>query len=394
MAVLINRNPSGRLICLHALTKTLDKKFAAEDFTINDLKYDEELSVNITDFCELLTKISSVKDPVCPYLDNPLSKAKCYLTQSKQYDTQKSKSASDAMNALDGLGLVSRGKRNSKLTIEGKNFANNDFSSKKWLELTRKAVLGYGPFVGMLYEISKLGDTNSIEVSKSKINLGFPKTRESIRHESKLITLSFGSQDDTITRTRSVMFSWAISTGFAIPANYDEPKDTSIWHVETEDFVEQQKWSTAKYKFFIPKDLFNGNHYVARPLNYSWLTKSTRSLRERGQESIRKFSLIYEARVKNRRFAITYALAKCAENEVTLDFKKFIDSLKQEQEYFVIDEQKFEQLMAVESKIAILCGIPFNYKKGIMTPLTKVNVSELSKGAPEEIIKKVNDIIL
>jgi hypothetical protein len=29
-----------------------------------------------------------------------------------------------------------------------------------------------------------------------------------------------------------------------------------------------------------------------------------------------------------------------------------------------------------------------------MTPLTKVNVSELSKGAPEEIIKKVNDIIL
>jgi len=130
MAVLINRNPSGRLICLHALTRTLDKKFAAEDFTINDLKYDEELSVNITDFCELLTKISSVKDPVCPYLDNPLSKAKCYLTQSKQYDTQKSKSASDAMNALDGLGLVSRGKRNSKLTIEGKSFANNDFSSE------------------------------------------------------------------------------------------------------------------------------------------------------------------------------------------------------------------------------------------------------------------------
>lgn len=393
MAVLINRNPSGRLICLHALTKTLDKKFDGNNFTINDLKYDNELSVNITDYCELLTKISSVKEPVCPYLDNPLSKAKCYLTQSKQYDTQKSKSASDAMNALDGLGLVTRGKENSKLTIQGKSFAKNDFSSKKWLEIAKKAVLGYGPFVGMLYEISKLGNSNPIEVTKSQINIGFPQTKETVRHESKLIPLSIGSQDDTITRTTSVMFSWAISTGFAIPANHNEPKDTSIWHVKTADFIEQQKWLASKYKFFIPKNLFDGEHYVARPLNYSWLTKSIRALRERGQESIRKVSLVYETRVKNRRFAITYALAKCAEDKINLDFNKFVEALRQEPDYFVIDEQKFKQVMTVESKVAFLCGIPFDYKKGVMTPLTKLNLEELSKGAPAEVIKKVNDII-
>jgi len=394
MAVLINRNPSGRLVCLHALMKTLDKKFNDKNFTINDLKYDEELSVNITDYCELLTKISSVNDPVCPYLDNPLSKAKCYLTQSKQYDTQKSKSASDAMNALDGLGFVLRGNNNSKLTSQGKDFVKNEFSSKQWFQLARKAVLGYGPFVGLLYEISKLGKTNPIEVTKSQIALGFPQTKETVRHESKLIPLSMGSQDDTITRTRSVMFSWAITTGFAIPSNYDEPKDPSIWQVDTASFVEQKKWLTSKYKFYIPKDLFNGNHYVSRPLNYSWLTKSIRALRERGQESIRKFSLVYESCVKNRRFAITYALAKCAENKTTLDFNKFVESLRKHSKYFVINNTKFKQVMAAESKIAVLCGIPFDYQKGIMTPLTKINLKELSKGAPLEVIQKVNDVIL
>jgi hypothetical protein len=392
MAVLINRNPSGRLICLHALVQTLNKKFDKKEFSINDLKYDSNLSVNITDFCELLTKISSVKDSVCPYLDNPTSKAKCYLTQSIQRDTQKSKSASDAMNALDGLGLVSRGKATSKLTSDGSNFAKNDFSSKKWLELSRKAVLGYGPFVGLLYEISKLGKSNPIEVSKSQINLGFPQTKETIRHESKLIPLSMGSQDDTITRTRSVLFSWAISTGFATPSNYDVPNDASMWHVYTRDFVEKEKWLASKYKFFIPKNLFDGDHYVERPLNYSWLTKSIRALRERGQESIRKFSLIYESRVKNRRFAIAYVLAKCAEEKIPLDFKQFTAFLKEDPEYFVIGETKFEQIMAMESKIAILCGIPFDYNRGIMTPLTRINVKELSQGAPSEVVKKLNDI--
>ena len=75
-----------------------------------------------------------------------------------------------------------------------------------------------------------------------------------------------------------------------------------------------------------------------------------------------------------------------------LDFKQFTAFLKEDPEYFVIGETKFEQIMAMESKIAILCGIPFDYNRGIMTPLTRINVKELSQGAPSEVVKKLNDI--
>lgn len=393
MTVLINRNPTGRLICIHALVKCLQNKFPVDSFTINDLKYDANSFQNITDVCELMKTMQSTNELVCPYLNNPLSKAKCYLTQSVQHDTQKSKSASDAMNALDGLGFVTEDKNNRRLTEQGKSFAKTDFSSSKWIELARTAVLRYGPFVGLLYNIFKLGNTNPIEIKKSDINLGFPNPNETIRKDSRLIELSMGSQGDTITRTRSVLFSWAVSTGFAVPSNQDIPKDMDTWQISTRDFVEQKKWTSSKYKFIIPKNLFDGTHYVSRPLDYSWLTKNIRSLRERGQETIRNLSLLYESRVQNRRFAIVYALAKCADAGAKLDFNKFVDGLWQEPDFFVINSTNFNQIMSIESKIAILCGIPFDYKDGIMLPLTRININELSKGVPHDIYEKVNGIV-
>ena len=188
MAVLINR--CGRLICLHALTQTLNAKFGiANSFTINNLKYDENESVNITDHCTILIKPTSSKKEVCPYLENPISKAKCYLTQSIQHDTQKSKSASDALNALDGLGFVKRNGNNSFLTNTGIKFAQHDFSTKKWFEVVRNAVLSYGPFIGLLYEISRISKKNPIQVEKGNVRLGYPQTKELISHKGKLIQL-------------------------------------------------------------------------------------------------------------------------------------------------------------------------------------------------------------
>jgi len=393
MAALINRNPNGRLICLHALTKTLNKKFKKKTFTINDLKYDANSSNNITDDCELLIKLSSVKNKVCPYLANPTSRSKCYLTQSIQLDTQKSKSASDAMNALDGLGLVKRSQNTSMLTSQGNRFASSDFKSKQWLQIARSSVLGYGPFMGLLYEVSKKANTKIIEIKKSDISLGYPDTSETIRENGNLITLSTGSQGDTITRTRAVLFSWAVSTGFAVPKHIPIPVNESEWHVKTRNYVEKSKWSVSTYKFSIPKDLFNGEHFVARPLNYEWMTKSTKALRERGQGQIRSLSLKYEPRIKNRRFALVYALAKCAENKKCLDFHKFITSLLKHPQLFVINDTKFENIMKIEANISVVCGLPFDFKNGKMKPLTKINISILKDGAPSTLIKVLDKII-
>lgn len=393
MAALINRNPNGRMICLHALTKTLNSKFGQSDeFSINDLKYDENSHMNITDFCEILVKPSSVKQKVCPYLDNPLSKAKCYLTQSIQHDTQKSKSASDAMNALDGLGFVRRGKEKAKLTKTGITFANTDFKSPNWLTLAKEAVLGYGPFIGLLFEIKQKSMKRVIEISKSQISLAYPQTREKISYEGKLIELSTGSQDDTITRTRAVLFSWAVSTGFAIPKNMQKPSDENVWHIHTRDYVEQEKWHSSAYTFFIPNNLFNGKHFVNRPLNYTWMTKSTKALRERGQDLIRKASLEYESTIKNRRFAIVYSLAYAAHMDKRISFIKLLSFLKNEKTLFVINPSDFENVMINESKIAAVCGIPFFAETNILKPLTKINMDILKEGAPVELIQKLEYI--
>src|SRR3989338_9336890 len=205
MSYLINRNPSGRLICLHALLTYLYKRFENNSFTLNDLKYDALSKHNIHQTCTLLKKLPSIPFKTCPYLENHLSKAKCYLTQSKQEDKQKSKSASDAFNALEGLGFIKRSSVGGNITALGKEFALIPFDSTKSLEIIKNALLNYGPFVGFLNEIIKTGGNY---VSRSQIQLGYPLTNEKIKTGTSTIILSTGSTKDTITRTRSVLFIW------------------------------------------------------------------------------------------------------------------------------------------------------------------------------------------
>ena len=393
LVALINRNPSGRIICLHALTRTLYQKFHNKNFTIKDLKYNSSATINITDCCDLLIESRSIEQKVCPYLKNPLSNAKCYLTQSVEHDTQKSKSASDTMNALDGLGFVTRDNNSAHLTQSGIKFATCDFVSEKWLDVARSAVLRYGPFIGLLHEIKKTTNKSQIRVSRRSIDLGYPKTNESIMHEGEKIQLSTGSQADTNTRTRAVLFSWAVSTGFAIPDGHKVPTTSKLWHVSTKDFVEEPKWLGDMYTFFIPADLFNGKYRVERPLNFNWMTKSTRSLREKGQDEIRQNSLKFERIIKNRRFAITYVLANKAETNKTLNLRSFIKSLERYPRLFVINNNHFQKVIETELKIAVVCGIPYEYKNGNLKPLTKLNLEVLCKGADPELLEVLDKII-
>ena len=394
MAILVNRNPTGRLICLHALTQTLNEKFNQNKFSINDIKYDADSKTNITNFCDLLIKKSSTRTKVCPYLDNPISEAKCYLTQSIQLDTQKSKSASDAVNALDGLGFINRGEKDSVLTDTGRKFARCNFDSEEWLEIVRKAVLGYGPFIGLLHNIQTKKMNDSDKVSKPKISLGFPDTAEQIRSdEGKLIELSTGSKQDTITRTRSLLFAWATTAGFVMPSNYKKPDNVSKWHIGMKEFVERKKWHASNYDFFIPPNLFDGSFKVERPLHYSRLTKSIRSLRERGQQVTRDMSSKYDCIIKNRRFAIVYCLGKFAEVDRSMNFRKFVTLLLEHPNDFIIDENRFSEVMEKERGIAEITGIPFTVNNDNLKPLTRINLEVLQKDAPQGLISTLEEIM-
>lgn len=387
MTYLINRNPSGRIICLHALLKYLYDKFRTENFTLKDMKYDANSEKNIHQSCTLLEKPPSLPFKICPYLENPLSPAKCYLTQSIQKDTQKSKSVSDAFNALEGLGFVERTANGGKITDNGKKFVSVDYYEDSAFEIIKSGMLSYGPFIGLLNEFTHVRGI----VKRSEIKLGYPVTRESVKHNGKTTPLSTGSQPDTITRTRSVLLIWAITGGFAIPEDFEPPEKNNQWHVEMLPYIKGKKW-LKKSKVQIDKNFFDTKKFVDNPLNYLSMTKSTKALRERNQDTIRTQSLKFEEIIKNRRFAIVYLLALASDNNKNINFSKSINEMMKYPDLFIIDEKVFDKIMYIEADIAPVSGIPFTDKNGIYSPLTKININELKKGAPDSLIKTIDEI--
>ncbi len=391
MSYLINRNPSGRLICLHALSGYLANRFSGTKFKLNDLKYDSQCPHNIHQTCKLLIKLPAVNFSVCPYLDNPLSQAKCYLTQSLQEDKQKSKSASDAFNALEGLGLINRDGKLGFLTVDGLEFVKNEYFNASTLKVIRKAVLRYGPFWSLLFLCSKNKDQNNT-IKREDVRIGYPETRETLARNGRTVVLSTGSQDDTITRTRSVLFAWAVTAGFLLPIGLETPKDMSSWHVELLPFIKSEKWTVHNYEVIIEESLLNSKPYVERPLGYNAMTKSTKALRERNQEEQRGATLELEEVIKNRRFAICYLLALASEQDSGVNFDKLVMELAAFEPHFVIDRQNFADVMRSELSIAFTTGIPFYEKNRVLIPMTRLNIDELASGAPEEVIKTLQKI--
>lgn len=391
MTAIINRTPTGRIISLHAEIKYLKARYGLKSFPLKGLKYDSSEKINPLMFFPLVKKHPSI-GVYDPYLDNPLDPSKFHLTRSIQYDTLKSKSASECLNALEALGWVDREGRLSKLTKEGLRISEIPYESEEFFNPARDAVLGYGVFIGFLFKCFKTLNDQSNTINKDEIEIGYKDTHEFIEINGRKISLSTGSQKDTIVRTRSTLFAWAITTGFALPASHPVPKKLTLWHMDTLNEISNKHWGWNKMQMFIPEKLFDGSHYVDRPLSYKWMTKSTRALRERGQEEVRKTSLGQEDKVKNRRFAIVYVLALAAKNAKKIDFKKLIIELASYPSLFVINANDFELVMQIEKDIAIISGIPFSELEEILTPLTKINIRILTEGAPENIIKRVEEI--
>jgi hypothetical protein len=390
MSALINRVPTGRLISLQAELKYLDKKYNKNQFTLNGMKYDSTSKLNQLLFFPLAkTDRLGIYDP---YLDNRLSRAGFHLTQSIQYDSQKSKSASECLNALQALGWVEQEGRSAKVSSLGKQVAAVSYCDRKFLELARNSVLGYGVFVGFLYKVFSAKSEHDM-VKRDDIKIGYVNTHETVRQAGRDVPLSTGSQKDTIVRTRSTLFAWAITTGFALPIDHLIPKDKSLWHVETLDIISKEGWIWNRLRVFVTHKLFNKQHYVDRPLSYAFMTKSTKALRERGQAQIRTASLSFERRIKNRRFAIVYGLGVAAEKGKNLNFPNFIERLRRFQDLFVVVNSDFDEIMDIEKDIAITSGIPFLKDGDVLKPLTKINLSELKIGAPEEVVSALKTIL-
>ena len=319
----------------------------------------------------------------CVYLDNPSSLAGCGLVNSLVEDSQKSKSASDIFNALDGLGFITRQGSIATITELGLRFIEADRSSFEWQEIAKIGTQNYGPFAGLVF-LASLLPRNQAWVRK-QITLGFSETGEEVDFQGELVTLSTGSQDDTITRSRSSIITWGVATGFFIPrASEGLVGDGAIPpQVTFKDYLMGPKWRDG---FFNSDLVYTPNtSIVERPLSYNQLVKSIRSLRENGQEAQRQASLRWETVIKNRRLAIAYALHQSASIGKPLVFREFIDALSRMPD-FVISQEDLEQTMVSELGNAFVIGTPYRLvSQDLLQGIRSVNLEVLSSGADPRI---------
>lgn len=383
MAELVNRPAAGRIECLSYLVRNLYERFGESmSFTLNDAKYSNDRP-NVHAHCNLLKREENLDIRYCPYFTNPLSQAGCALTNSLVEDSQKQKAVSNTINALHGLGLIERGPSTSKLTSLGKRFASLGYQSLETSILISQAVSQYGPLVGMLGEIYVKGYT---KFSTGDILVGYPNSGDEIVVRGQTIKISVGSQDDSNVRTRSVLLAWAVAGGYIEPSNWGSRKSKAP-HLEFREYFLKDK-RTDKFYTVTSKinDFFSQKQVICRPLDYEHLIKDVNALREKGQEQIRKETKKLVDKIRNRRFAIIYLLNNSFSKNLDLDFGKVVQFLEAFPQFFVINEKTFRKILSQELRIAFAAGLPFTVKGTKMHPLNGVNVEELSKGAPQDLL--------
>lgn len=390
MAYLVNRNTSSRLPCLHGVLRYLHHHWGNGPYKILNLKFDASRNPDLHSFSPCGITLEGIS--TCRYLENLLSPAGCGLVQSVDSDSQKSKSASDMLNALDGLGLVERLGDVATITDLGKAWVAAPYESSEWLEVASDAVSGYGPIVGMLSVLRDRGV--GIPVTLSSIALGFPETVEEAIVGGSRVLLSTGSTKDTTTRTRAVLRNLAVGVGFLLPmVSKTELAFTprSPAHLAAHDVVMAAS-STSRYFQLTTAGEQAFPEEVRSPLSYPQLAKQAQSLRETGQSQARAATLAASPKILARRLAICYLLDAASRRGVSVHFPSLVSAVKSN-DLLVVDPARIDQTMRSELGIARVAGIPFRVQGETLTPLNRVNLPVLTRGAPPELLVALGDIV-
>lgn len=390
MAYLINRTPPARLRCIHSLLKFAFNKFWFSDFFMWDLLYNSETD-NIHNYCSLIKNDKELNISYCPFLQNPLSSAGCYLTRSIIDDTTKRKEISNSVNSLDALWLINRSWRKLKVTDFGKLFTETDFQDDNWLELARKAICNYWPAIGLLYQIYKKDNLFNL----NELHIWYPETDEFISIEWEKIQISSWSKWDSNTRTKSCIIAWFTTVWFIVPNSMKDNVEYKNSQNDTNSYmINQSIRNDNKYiKVRLP-NIFSGNFVTKNPLDYDNLTKDNKALRENWQELSRQLTMKNAHIIRNRRFVLLYLLNYCFDKKGLLDFNKLLYELKKHKDFFIINEESFEKVMLNELWIAELSWIPFEIiDSNFLKPITGLNTVTLSKWAPQELIYLIDKSI-
>lgn len=387
MAFLINRTAAARIECLHALARLIIEKFGiyGAPFNLKDVKFDRG-AINIHQYCTLLYE-DEIVGKYCRFKENPLDDAGCSITNGVLSDTTKSKEVSNTINAMHALGFVERVGRKVRITSFGVWFAKTDYGTADMQAIIKKAVLNYGPVVGVMHSLSgyKPGDTFNV----SEIKVGYPSPIEFVDFNGSTVELSAGSTQDSNTRTKSCLLAWLTQGGYIKPVHFT-PSDSPYSHIAYRDYINKEHRMDQEYEIVeIPNA-----EITDRPLNYDNLTKMNFCLRENGQSVVREATMYFETKIKNRRFAILFLLNLAFQNKTAIALSDIIDVLKEDKDKFVVSEDDLEETILTEIEIAFMAGIPFvrRYTNGklYLQPTKGLNLNELESGAPQDVINYLN----
>src|SRR5690625_882 len=392
MAMLVNRN-SSRLECLYYILQSAHAKFDTKlEFEMKDLKYDEEDEHNVHEYCGLL-KEGFIKH--CPFLENQFDSSKCYATRSIEHDFTKRKNIIDVILTYERLGfIVATKERKYKITTEGENWIKSEFGTNEWQDIIDAAILSYGPFVGLLYQV-KFSEEEL--VSTNEFHVGYPNTVEVVEVETEEglidVTLSVGSKNDSVTRTRSKLFSFGYTSGYWTSPKSDE-MSTELPHIKNREMLNQSRLNIRKVKVTNLVDKITDKKlYVNNPLSYNHLLKNVKSLRENGIEHIRQATMKATPKVINRRFLIVDILNRISKEDNIISLEKLYSLFEEigDELFIEKDKTKWLHIFQSELEIAFLVGLPFEIiekdNELVINPLTIINENELREGAPEDSIK-------
>ena len=387
MAFLINRTAAARIECLHALAQLIVEKFGTygTSFNLKDVKFDRN-ATNIHKFCTLL-KEDELVGKYCRFKENPLDDAGCSITNGVLSDTTKSKEVSNTINAMHALGFVERVGRKVRITPFGVRFAKTEYGTAEMQAIIKKAVLNYGPVVGVMYSLSKYNPGETFDAGE--ITVGYPSPTEFVEYNGNVVELSAGSTRDSNTRTKSCILAWLTQGGYIKPVNF-KPTASPYAHIAYRDYINSEHRVGQEYEMIeIPN-----TDITDRPLNYDNLTKMNFCLRENGQEMVREATMYYESKIKNRRFAILFLLNLAFQNNTAVALSDIIDVLKEDKDKFVISEEDLEDTISTEIDIAFMAGIPYVGRimngKFYLQPTKGLNIKELEVGAPQDVIDCLN----
>jgi hypothetical protein len=387
MAFLINRTAAARIECLHALAQLIVEKFGTygKPFNLKDVKFDRN-AINIHQYCTLL-KEDELVGRYCRFKENPLDEAGCSITNGVLSDTTKSKEISNTINAMHALGFVERVGRKVRITSFGVRFAKTGYGTADMQAIIKKAVLNYGPIVGVMYSLSKYKPGETFNVSD--INVGYPSPAEIVEYNGSMVELSAGSTQDSNTRTKSCILAWLTQGGYIKPIHFT-PSDSPYPHIAYRDYINSEHRMEQLYEIIE----FPNTEITDRPLNYDNLTKMNFCLRENGQSVVREATMYYETIIKNRRFAILFLLNLAFQNKTAVALSDIIDVMKEDKGKFVVSEEDLEETISTEIEIAFMAGIPYvgRYMNGklYLQPTKGLNLKELEVGAPQDVINFLN----